>query len=80
MALLLIAVNIFRVILVFFKKLPAAGGDKTISVPRIFYIYISVFVLIALSILIFVIIGKTGMGHDHLVIWGSRFDIFGNGD
>jgi len=80
MALLLIAVNIFRVILVFFKKLPAAGGDKTISVPRIFYIYISVFVLLALSILIFVIIGKTGMGHDHLVIWGSRFDIFGNGN
>jgi len=80
MALLLMAVNIFRVILVFFKKPPAAGAHKTASVPRIFYIYISVFVLLALSILILVIMGKTGMGQDHLVIWGSRFDIFGNGN
>jgi len=76
MALLLMAVNIFRVILVFFKKLPGTGGPKKHAVPRIFYAYIFVSVLLALSVLILIIIGKMDIGYDHIKIWGSSFDIF----
>ncbi|HAJ94702.1 MAG TPA: hypothetical protein DCP02_00575 [Actinobacteria bacterium] len=76
LALLLMAANIFRMILVFFKKLPETGETKKHAVPRVFYAYISVFVLLALSILILVIIGKMGIGQDHIKIWGSSYDIF----
>lgn len=80
MALLLMAVNIFRVILMFFKKLPDMDGSKEYTVPWIFYIYITVFVLLALSILILVIIGKMGIGQDHIRIWDSSFSIFSSGN
>ncbi|MCD4670726.1 MAG: hypothetical protein K8S14_09810 [Actinomycetia bacterium] len=80
MALLLMAVNVSKMILVLFKKPPAADAYKTASVPRIFYVYTAVFVLLALSVLILVIIGKMGIGQGCLEIWGSSFDIFSNGN
>jgi len=80
MALLLMAANIFRVILVFFKKLPEMGEAKKYAVPRIFYAYISVFVMLALSVLILIIIGKMDIGQDHIKIWGSSFDIINSGN
>lgn len=78
--LLLMAVNIFRMVLVFFKKLPETGGPKNYAVPWIFYAYISVFVLLALSVSILIIIGKMDIGQDHIRIWGSSFDIFSSGN
>lgn len=49
LAWLFAAVNIFRMIIVFFSRKAAEGTLKDLAVPKVFYIYFSIFILAALS-------------------------------
>lgn len=79
-ALLLMAANVLKILIIFFKKPSMTDSLKRNDLPRVFYIYLSFFVLLALSSLILMIIGKVDIGQDNINIWGNTFYIFSNGN
>jgi NADH:ubiquinone oxidoreductase subunit 2 (subunit N) len=79
-ALIFMAVNITRIIAVFFGRPSGEKLAKPIAFPIIFYIYISIFTLIAAALTVLVIIGKAGIGQGGIEFWDSTFNIFGNGN
>jgi len=52
LAWLFAAVNIFRIVIVFFSRKAAEGTLKDTAVPKVFYIYFSIFTLAALSTIV----------------------------
>jgi len=78
-ALLLVAVNIIRIIVVLFKKAPQETVSGKQESPRVFYVYLSFFVLLAISSLVLIIMGKADIGQDHIDLWGNTFYIFSGG-
>jgi hypothetical protein len=79
-ALILVAVNVVRIMTRFFRRSPEEDSTKGNEIPRLFYVYLSFFILLALTSVVLVIIGKTGIGQDHFNIWGKAFHIFGSGN
>jgi hypothetical protein len=79
-ALLLMAANVVRIIVLFSNRRAEGDSPKLYYFPRVFYIYLSFFILLALTSVVLVIIGRAGIGQDHINIWGNTFNIFGNGN
>jgi len=79
-AVLLMAANVIRIITLFFRKPLKADEVKRDGFPRVFYAYLTLFMLLAAFSLVLVAIGELGMGEDHIYIWGKTFYIFGNGN
>lgn len=79
-ALILMATNMARIIAVFFGRPSGEKPAKPSAFPIIFYIYISIFTLIAVALTVLVIIGKAGIDNGGIELWNNTFNIFGNGN
>jgi hypothetical protein len=79
-ALILLAVNIVRILIILFGKPIGGKLVKTAGIPIVFYIYLSIFVLLAIAIMVLVIIGKAGTHQGGIVLWDNTFYIFRNGN
>jgi hypothetical protein len=78
-ALLFMAVNILRIIIRLFKKNPDMDRFETKSLPRLYYICMSLFVLIGLSASVLIFTGRAAIVGEQLNIWDLSFKIFNSG-
>jgi hypothetical protein len=76
-AFILIAVNMTRIMIVLFGR-PTGGRPE--EFPILFYIYISIFALLAIAITVLIIIGKAGISQGGIELWDNTYYIFGNGN
>jgi hypothetical protein len=79
-ALILMAVNLARIIIILFGKASGSKKQGSASFPILLYIYISIFTLVIIAITVLLIIGKAGISQGGIEVWGNIFYIFGNGN
>jgi len=75
-ALILITADIAKFVITFFSKPLADANLKKIEIPRVFYAYLGLFLLVALSSVVLAAYGKIGLEQGGVNIWSHTFYIF----
>jgi hypothetical protein len=78
-ALLLMAVNILRVIIKLFRGQPELHKIKIKTLPRLYYVCLSLFILIGLAAFVLLFTGRVAIVGGQLNIWELTFNIPGAG-